>query len=71
MGRRTWKKDSLYITYGNPRITPHRVDTLKSMKDVMYFYYDQKFYVPQAPRFSHGDRDFFYFSERYFKRILY
>ena len=32
---------------------------------------DQKFYVPQAPRFSHGDRDFFYFSERYFKRILY
>ena len=34
-------------------------------------HYDLKFYVPQAPRFSHGDRDFFYFSERYFKRIVY
>lgn len=40
MSRRSWKKDSLYITYGSPSITPFREVELSSMKDVMYFYYD-------------------------------
>jgi hypothetical protein len=40
MSRRTWKKDGLYITYGNPSIQPFREDLLSSMKGAMYFYYD-------------------------------
>lgn len=40
MNKKTWKKDTLSITYCNPSITADRMDLLTSMKDVMYFYYD-------------------------------
>lgn len=40
MNRRTWKKDTLYITYGKPVIQPFKQRIIDSMDDVMYFYYD-------------------------------
>lgn len=40
MSRRSWRKKDLYITYGNPSITPFTEVEISSMKDVMYFYYD-------------------------------
>lgn len=45
MSRRTWKKGNLYISFGNPSITPFYDDDVqekmvKDMSDVMYFYYD-------------------------------
>lgn len=44
MSRRTWTKGDLHISYGRPSITPfyNNDDTereVKSMDDVMYFYY--------------------------------
>ncbi|WCK56966.1 hypothetical protein PP175_27635 (plasmid) [Aneurinibacillus sp. Ricciae_BoGa-3] len=45
MSRKTWKKGNLYISYGNPSITPFYGEhdeerKVNTMKDVMYFYYD-------------------------------
>lgn len=40
MSRRTWKRESLRITYGNPSIQAFRENIISSMKGVMYFYYD-------------------------------
>lgn len=45
MSRQTWKKGNLYISYGNPSITPYYDSGgterhVNNMSDVMYFYYD-------------------------------
>ncbi|GAB6449911.1 hypothetical protein bcgnr5390_12920 [Bacillus luti] len=41
MGRQTWKKENLYITFGKSSITPFDEDkTVKNMAGVMCFYYD-------------------------------
>lgn len=58
MSRRTWKKDTLYITYGNSSITPHREDLLTSMDEVMYFYYDIDILDGKKTLFSASTHDF-------------
>lgn len=40
MSRQSWRKNDLYITYGNPSITPFTETQISSMEEVMYFYYD-------------------------------
>ncbi|WP_336769612.1 hypothetical protein [Bacillus bombysepticus] len=41
MGRQTWKKENLYITFGKSSITPFDEDKpVKDMAGVMYLYYD-------------------------------
>ena len=69
-----WVDIAEYFKDNNKILFQAYTKSMPVLMDYMRWYeneYDQKFYVPQAPRFSHGDRDFFYFSERYFKRILY
>lgn len=58
MSRRTWKKDTLHITYSNPSITPHRFDLLTSMKGAMYFYYDIEILDEKKTLFSARVHDF-------------
>lgn len=58
MSRRTWKKNTLRITYGRPCITAHREDLLTSMKGVMYFYYDIDILDGKKTLFSASTHDF-------------
>ena len=58
MSKKTWKKDKLHITYRNPYITPHSVNLLTSMKDVMYFYYDIDILDGKKTLFSASACDF-------------
>lgn len=58
ISRRTWKKDNLYITYGNPCITPHRENLVESMEDVMYFYYNIKILDGKKTLFNASTHDF-------------
>jgi len=42
MSRQTWKRDPLFISFSNPVITSFSDtdDSVKSVNDIMYFYYD-------------------------------
>ena len=58
MSRRTWTKDYLHITYGNPTITPFRQNLISSMKEVMYFYYSIYILDENKTIFSDHTHDF-------------
>ncbi|MDF2879529.1 MAG: hypothetical protein K0R54_86 [Clostridiaceae bacterium] len=40
MIKNKWRKNGFIIVYKNPSIQPFRENLIKSIKDVMYFYYD-------------------------------
>lgn len=66
INRQTWKKDNMYITYGNPFITPfadenynyERETIPHSMNDVMYFYYDIDIFYGKKHIFHSHTHDF-------------
>ena len=55
----TWKKGDVYLSFGNPQVTPFSfTGKMKDMSNMLYFYYDVTVLRGTKTLFSHSVHDF-------------